>query len=218
MAGRQIDLDKLRVAIQGLSDEQVRTIFEEAIDMLPQAQLIKLVKPFVDPARLRPDSRARGSLLADVKAFEKASLADEYYEAFNVNSKNYREKSAGTRTWIAECERLFGRCVAAVGKTDPAEVCQAFDILFALLDRIDEDPDHVIFFADEGGSWQVGVDWEKVLPAWFACLAVTTEPDEYARCVTEAIEEHGSYRREKYLAGARKVATPAQRKALRGVS
>ena len=51
MAGRQIDLDKLRVAIQGLSDEQVRYIFEEAIDMLPQDKLVKLVKPFVDPAQ-----------------------------------------------------------------------------------------------------------------------------------------------------------------------
>jgi hypothetical protein len=218
MAGRKIDLDKLRVAIQGLSDEQVRYILEEAIDMLSQAKLIKLVKPFVDPAQLRPDNRAGGSLLADVKAFREASLAGEYYETFNVNSKNYREKSRGTRTWIAECERLFGRCVAAVGKTEPAEICQAFDILFVLLDRLDEGDDDIIFFADEGGSWEVGVDWEKVLPAWFACLAATTEPDEYARCVTQAIEKHGSYRREKYLAGARKVATPAQRQALRGAS
>jgi hypothetical protein len=32
------------------------------------------------------------------------------------------------------------------------------------------------------------------------------------------MEEHGSYRRDKYLAKARRNATPAQRKALRGVS
>jgi hypothetical protein len=217
MAGRQIDLAKLHAAIQGLSDRQVLSMLEEAIDMLPPAKLVKLVKPFVDAAKLRPDSKARGRLLADVRAFEKASLADEYYETFNVNSKNYREKSAGTRTWIAECERLLDRCVAQAGRSDPAEVRQAFDIIFALLDRIDEDPDHVVFFADEGGSWQVGVNWEKVLPAWFLCLSATAEPEEYARRVTEAIEEHGSYRRDKYLARARKVATPAQRKALRGV-
>jgi hypothetical protein len=216
MAGRQIDIAKVHAAIQGLSDTQVLYLLEEAIDMLPPAKLIKLVKPFVDVARLRPDSKARGRLLTDVRAFEKASLADEYYETFNVNSKNYREKSAGTRTWIAECERLLDRCVAEAGRSDPAEVCQAFDIIFTLLDRIDEDPDHVVFFADEGGSWQVGVNWETVLPAWFLCLSATTEPDEYVRRVTEAIEEHGSYRRDKYLVRARKVATPAQRKALRG--
>lgn len=217
MAGQQIDLGKLHAAIQGLGDRQVLCMLEEAIDMLPPAQLAKLVKPFVNLAKLRPDRKARGRLLADVKAFEKASLADEYYETFNVNSKNYREKSRGTRLWIAECERLLARCVTEAGRSDPAEVGQAFEILFALLDRIDEDPDHVVFFADEGGSWQVQVDWEKVLPAWFACLAATTEPQEYVRRVVAMIEEHGSYRRDKHLAQARKVATPAQRKALRGI-
>lgn len=216
MAGRRIDLPKLHAAIQGLSDKQVLYMLEEAIDMLPPAQLIKLVKPFVGLAKLRPDSKDKGRLLTQVKAFEKASLADEYYETFNVNSKNYREKSAGMRTWIAECERLLDRCVAEAGRSDPAEVCQAFEILFALLDRIDEDPDHIVFFADEGGSWQVGVDWEKVLPAWFACLAATTEPQEYARRVVEMIEEHDSDDKDKLLAKARRVATPEQRKALRG--
>lgn len=218
MADRQIDLDKLRVAIQGLNDQQVRHIFEEAIDMLPRAKLLKLVKPFVDPAQLRPDRRTRGRLLADVKAFQKASLADEYYEAFNVNSKNYREMSAGTRTWIAEYERLLDRCAAQAARSDPAEVCQAFDILFALLDRLDEDPDHVVFFADEGGSWQVGVDWGKVLPAWLTCLSTTAEPDEYARRVVETVEKYQDYNRGKLMVKARKVATPAQRQALRGAS
>lgn len=36
------------------------------------------------------------------------------------------------------------------------------DVFYMLDDAID-----VIFFADEGGSWQVGVDWERVLPPWF---------------------------------------------------
>ena len=57
-----------------------------------------------------------------------------------------------------------------------------------------------------------------VLPAWFTCLSATVEPDEHARRVGEMIERHGSYRRDKYLARARRSATPAQRQALRGVS
>jgi hypothetical protein len=44
-------------------------------------------------------------------------------------------------------------------------VCQAFEIVFGLLDHIDECQDDVVFFADEGGSCQIGFDWEKVLPA-----------------------------------------------------
>jgi hypothetical protein len=107
--------------------------------------------------------------------------------------------------------------VAAVGESDPAEVCQAFDVLLALLDRIDEGLD-IIFFADEGGSWQVGADWAKVLPAWFTSLSATAEPEEYARRVVEVVDKHEKYRRDKHLAKARRIATPAQRKALREIS
>ena len=39
----------------------------------------------------------------------------------------------------------------------------------------------MVFFADEGGSWQVGVDWKSVLPADFRCLAETAGPEEFAR-------------------------------------
>ena len=59
---------------------------------------------------------------------------------------------------------------------EPAEVREAFETLFGLLCHIDKVPDDVVFFADEAGSWQVGVDWDKVLPAGFTCLAKTAEP------------------------------------------
>ena len=39
----------------------------------------------------------------------------------------------------------------------------------------------MIFFADEGGSWMVGVDWRQVLPAWFRVLSATASPAEIAR-------------------------------------
>jgi len=45
MADRRIDPAKLRVALQGLSDQQVRHIFEEMIDVLPQAKLVKCATP-----------------------------------------------------------------------------------------------------------------------------------------------------------------------------
>src|SRR6266581_8734514 len=61
------------------------------------------------------------SLLMDVKRFEKASLAGEYYESFGVNSKNYTQKSAGTSAWIAEYLRLLDRCVINAKKTTGSE-------------------------------------------------------------------------------------------------
>jgi hypothetical protein len=99
-------------------------------------------------------------------------------------------------------------------KRDPAEVRQAMDILFGLLDHIDKSNDDVIFFADEGGSWQVGVDWAKVLPVWFKVLSATAEPEEYAERITALLSRHYNYGRDKMLAIARRTATTQQRKAL----
>jgi hypothetical protein len=45
-----------------------------------------------------------------------------------------------------------------------------------LLDRIDAGDDDILFLADEGGSSALGIDWEKVLPAWFEVLSATANP------------------------------------------
>ena len=216
MPKREIDRDKLRVAIRKMEDESVRSLLDEAIDLLPQSKLAKLIEHYVDPKELRPDSKRKGALLDDVKTFQKASLRGDYYEDFMVNSKNYMDMSKGTEVWIAECNRLLGRCVDQSAKGDPAETREAFEIIFSLLEHIDACLDDIIFFADEGGSWQVGVEWDKVFPAWFKCLAVTAEPEEYASRVVEMVDEFDDYDREKHLTAAKRIATPAQKKALRG--
>jgi hypothetical protein len=212
----QIDRDKLRAAVRKLSNEYVFYMLDDAIDLLPPAKLHKIAKKYLDLKRLRPDAEpaTNRGLLTDAQRFQKASLAGEYYESFNVNSKNYLEKSAGTRAWIAEYLRLLDRCLTSAKRSDPAVVRGAMDILFGLLDHIDECLDDVIFFADEGGSWQVGVDWAKVLPVWFKVLSATAAPDEYAKRVRDMLSNHYSYGRDKMPALARRTATSDQRKAL----
>jgi hypothetical protein len=141
-------------------------------------------------------------------------LAGEYYKSFGVNSQNYTQMSAGTSAWIAKYLRLLDSCMANAKKDNPAVVCEAMDILFGLLDHIDQGNDDVLFFADEGGSWQVGVDWDRVLPVWFKVLSATAEPEEFANRITALISNHYSYGRDKMLAIARQTATEPQRKAL----
>ena len=164
------------------------------------------------------EKATRPSLLTDVELFEKASLAGEYYESFGVNSQNYTQNSAGTSAWIAEHLRLLDRCVINAKKSNRAEVREAMDILFGLLNHIDKGDDDVIFFADEGGSWQVGVDWAKVLPVWFKVLSATAEPKEYAERITALLSCHYRYGRDKMLEIARRTAMTDQRKALRDVA
>jgi hypothetical protein len=216
----EIDRDKLREAVRKLRNEYVFYMLDDAIDLLPPTKLYKIAKKYLDVKRLRPDSEqaSKASMLEEVKAFEEASLAGEYYESFNVNSQNYMEKSTGTIAWITGCNRLLDRCVREGKKGDPVDVCQAFDIIFSLLDHIDDCNDDVIFFADEAGSWQVGVDWDKVLPPWFEVLSAAASPDEYAGRIDILLEHHYEYGRKKMLSVARKTGTPDQRKALTEVS
>lgn len=211
-----IDKDKLRAAVRRLGHEYVYYMLDDAIELLPPTKLLQIAKKYFELGILVRDSetKTKANLLAGVKTFDKASRAGDYYESFMVNSKNYMEQSTGTTSWIAEYRRLLDRCVAEGRKGSPAEVREAFDILFGLLSYIDECNDDVIFFADEGGSWQVGVDWERVLPHWFRVLSATAAPEEYAERITALLEHHYGYGRDKMLAVARKSATPEQRAAL----
>jgi len=216
----QIDREKLRAEVRKLGIECVFFMLDDAIELLPPAKLLKIAKKYFDLKRLRPDAQkaTKPTLLTEVKRFEKASLASEYYESFGVNSQNYMQKSTGTSAWIAEYRRLLDRCVISAKDSNPAAVREAMDILFGLLNHIDKGNDDVIFFADEGGSWQVGVDWARVLPAWFKVLSATAEPEEYAERITTLLSCHYSYGRDKMLAIAGRTATGHQRKALAEVA
>ncbi len=212
----EIDREKLQAEIRRLEPEIIADMLDDAIDLLPPSKLQKIAKRYLNLERLRPDAVAltRENLLATVKAFEKASLLGNYYETFHVNSKNFTRRSTGTSTWIAIYLRHLDRCVSSVGKIPPLEVRKAMDVLFGLLDHIDESRIDIIFFADEAGSWQVAVNWDKVLPAWFKVLSATAEPEEYARGTLDRIIRHYSYGSDKMLPRARRIATPEQRKAL----
>ena len=181
MVAQHIDRSKLRDAIRRQGNECIFGMLDVAIELLPQAKLRKLISGYLNPAELYADGGAKQELLAEVQAFHGASLAGRYCQAFSVNSKNFMDKSSATLAWMADCSRLLDRCVIRAKKEDPAIVRQAFDLIFGLLDRIDAGDDDIVFFADEGGSWALGIDWEKVLPAWFTVLSATAEPGEYAQ-------------------------------------
>jgi len=90
-------------------------------------------------------------------------------------------------------------------------------IRFGLLQHIEEGHDDVIFFADEGGSWQVGAEWRTALPACFQCLAESATPEEFAREVDRAIKAFAEYDRRRHLTAARRVASVEQKAALRAL-
>ena len=215
MSRRTVDIEKLRVALRRLSRGNLLIVAERATALVPRAKLRDLIGDMVRIDELAEGKQGVVPLLAEVRKFHEASLRGEYYESFNVNSRNFMEKSEETQAFIAEFDRLLGKCIRAAERRGRAPVRESFDLLLGLLRRIDADPDAVVFFADEAGSWQVGVDWRTALPAYFRCLADDASPDDFAREVDRTITDFADYERPRLLAAARRVGSAEQKAALR---
>lgn len=220
MARRRIDWKVLEPTLRKLKKDDLLQVLNDAYQELPDSRVVSVFGAYVDLLALESSSTTAkgaepGRLRKAVERFHKDSVAGQYYESFNVNSKNFMDTSEGTDLWISECNQLFDKCVQFSSKGHHAEARSAMDLLFELLAEIDTGSDEIIFFADEGGSWQVGLDEEKVMPAYFSSLAATATPEEYANNVINSIEGRGTYNRDKFLKYARKVADPAQKKALK---
>lgn len=214
MARTPIDRDRLRDFVRTLEEGDVLLLLERAIDLLPATKLPTLIRDYARPADLETTKKAPRDLFTTVQRFYDDSLKGKYREDFNVNSKNFMKKSRGTQVWIAECGRLLDAAIDASTKEAPLEVRKAFELIFAMLAEIDDGNDRIVFFADEGGSWQVGVNWSRVIPAWTRTVAVTAEPDEFAASVRSVIAAFAHWQAESLLAAALEHATPEQRKAL----
>jgi hypothetical protein len=125
-----LDRDNVRAAIRTLPAEYVRNMLADAVELLPPARRHAVARQYLDLRRLRPDSKkARANLLADVKAFEHASLAGDVYESFEVNSKNFMEQSRGTRTGSPSSVASSVGASKQAQNGNAAETCQAFGIL-----------------------------------------------------------------------------------------
>ena len=215
--GQRVDTEKLRAALRHMSRGNLLSIANRAIELVPRARLGSLVAGIVRLDLLSEGTSDAASLLDEVRTFHDACLRGDYYESFDVNSKNYMDTSKGTDAFMVEFERLIEKCIRASAKGRSSTVREAFELLFALLRRLDRDPDSVVFFADEGGSWQVGVDWRAALAAYFRCLADGTPAEHFAREVDRAIADFADYDRPKHLATARRVASAEQKVALRSL-
>jgi hypothetical protein len=146
-----IDPVKLRGELRHMSLGHLLMIADRAIDLVPDETLQLLVGDFVTVPRLAVGPPRNTPLFDQVQMFCEASLRGDYFEDFDVNGKNCTEQSKGTDAFIAGFDRLIGRCLSAATGGSFATAREAFEQLFSLLRRVDEDPD-IVFFADEAGS------------------------------------------------------------------
>jgi hypothetical protein len=141
-------------------------------------------------------------------------MSGGFYDSFAVNSENCTVQSRWTDAFIAEFDRLLARCVGDAHAGRPPMVREPFELLFGVLRHIDEAHDDVIFFADEGSSREVAVDWRTALPAYFCCLAETTSAAELAQSVYQTILDFDEHDRAHHLRAASRVANAEQKAAL----
>lgn len=187
MSSGELDRQQIRRAVRQMGDKYIFYLLDDAISLLSEPQLRQLIAPYTNPEQFIQNGAPQENLLGDVLAFQKASLAGEYYDETNIASQSL-ENSVATLSWIVDFRRLLDRCAAEADSTDPADLCTAFDVLFGLLDKLDAGES--IAFAEESGSWMIGVDWKTVLPPWFRALVVTTDPAVYVRRIEAIIGRH----------------------------
>lgn len=212
------DLTKLRDELRGLRRCDLLIIAERAAELVSKANLKVLLADFINVDVLLVPAAAQTPLIVEVQKFYSESREGRYFEHGETNAKNDMAHSWGTDAFVAEFDRLLRKCVQAVGHQPGASVRAAFEILFSLLRRIDEAHDDVVYFADEAGSWQLGVNWRIVFPAYFRCLAETVSAEEFARTVDQRVRAFAEYERPLHLRTAHQVASAAQQAALLAMS
>jgi hypothetical protein len=199
-----------------LDTDDLLALLDRAITIIPQDRLPELIQDYLDLDELVVDDNTiKPSLLAEVSKFSQESMAGNYYDSFDVNSRNHMDQSRGTINWIDEFLTLMERCINESTTADPSEVIQSFDLLINLLQEIDCDSDSIIFFADEGGSWQVWSSWEELIPAYCQALSAITKPKEYAQKIFDLVKQNDIRQPEQKLQEVLLISSAGQKKALK---
>jgi hypothetical protein len=172
------DLTKLRNELRKAAPLRLLIIAERAAERVSMADLKPLLSDFMHVDVLVVPGTKPAPLIEEIQKFYDESCDGRYFEQFEANAKNYKEHSRGTDAFVAEFDRLLRQCVHAVEHQPGASVREAFEVLFRLLRRIDEAPDDVVYFADEAGSWQLGVNNGECAPGYF---------DAWPRCLSRRI-------------------------------
>lgn len=169
------------------------------------ARALKSTKPndlesiFADYARPNEvgdvEMQAPKPLLEATRDFTAAAMRGEFYEEFRVHWRNSSEKSGKTQEFEARLQVLLDRCSDEVATGYPVEVCSSYELLFDLLRAIEKWDRDIVFFADEGGVWQFGINWRAVLPGYLRCLAKAVGAAEFGRRASAVIEDFGQAER-----------------------
>jgi hypothetical protein len=137
----------------------------------------------------RQDPTEGKTLTQAVQEFCESAKRGDYYQELWLGARHSSMKSSKTEEFGALLTLLFDGCVAEAESGDSAEVCKAYELLFDLLRDIDRCETDIVFWADEPGTWQLGVDWTRVLSPYFRCLRSIVTLQEFGERANAVIGE-----------------------------
>ena len=125
MARKRIDWEALEPALRRLKKEELLQVLHHAYRELPASRVVSLFGEYVDLTTLHSPPLARNDaaprrLFKAVQKFHADSLAGQYYESFRVDSRNFLDKSEGTKLWISECNQRCYQFATARRREYPA--------------------------------------------------------------------------------------------------
>jgi len=185
-----VNHDKVWGVIRHVHREGLLLLLSRAVKYVPVSELEAVFSQHAHPNQVgdveEPETTA---LLQQAREFVESALRGDFYQDFVVNSRNCTHKSGKTQEFEARLNLMFDRLIAEAKLTTATDICAAYELILALLRAIDKFDRDIVFFADEGGTWQFSIDWKRVLPPYFRCLAEIHDWQEFERRALAAIDE-----------------------------
>jgi hypothetical protein len=116
-------------------------------------------------------------LLDEVEEFQRQSLAEVYYEPFEINSKNWMHIPEETEEWFERLGDLLKATRQLTVQGDHLHAVACFSILYELIDALERGED--IVFGDEIGSWMIPGDEKQYVATYMTSLSATATPEEF---------------------------------------
>jgi len=121
----------------------------------------------------------------EVSGFYTDSINGHYYAPFDINSKNYMDVPEETSEWCGKYGVYLAQTSELSMQGFHEKAIECFQILFNLINQLGEIE---IIFADEVGSWMVGVDEELSLTCYMTSLAKYCDEKDFVDHVVPLLQ------------------------------
>jgi hypothetical protein len=160
--------------LRSLERDSLMVIAARALLEVPVSELERVLRGYARPADvLRRGDEQVPSLLATVERFCNHARQGHFFE-----DSGGSEPSNATQEFVGRCRMLFDRALSEGPGADPEELRAALELLFGLVQEIAEEPDMVVHFPGAAGVESLGIDWQRVAPAYFRALTRTASEAE----------------------------------------